>query len=332
MPPGVHRKTAKGHVYYYFNTGQKDTAGKPIMKRLPDLNAIDFGPAYSSALRSKSMRAKATTGAMTVRGLVELYEKSKVFASKAPSTKKTYGTYLARLVDMLGPAPAEGIERKDVVLMVDKLADTPGAANMLLAVTGALYKWGRARGHVTTRPVDDIDKFDTVDYEPWPDDLVTAALADEDPFVRRSVALLFYTAQRVGDICALRWSDLRGGRVQIEQEKRKHQMDFPVHTDLLPHLGKPEGLFVLMVNGRQTKTEDVRRRLQSWAAARGHKVVPHGLRKNAVNSLLEAGCSVAETAAVSGQSLQVVEHYAKRRNTGKLGGAAILKWQNGNRT
>jgi len=33
------------------------------------------------------------------------------------------------------------------------------------------------------------------------------------------------------------------------------------------------------------------------------------------------------TDALSGQALQMVEHYAKRRDTQKLGDAAILKWQ-----
>jgi hypothetical protein len=51
------------------------------------------------------------------------------------------------------------------------------------------------------------------------------------------------------------------------------------------------------------------------------------LRKNAVNALLEVGCSVPETAAISGQSLRVVEHYAKERNQRKLASAAILRWE-----
>jgi hypothetical protein len=69
--------------------------------------------------------------------------------------------------------------------------------------------------------------------------------------------------------------------------------------------------------------------LQAFAAELGVKVVPHGLRKNAVNALLEAGCSAAETATISGQTLQMVEHYAKARSQKRLGEIAILKWQGG---
>jgi hypothetical protein len=48
-----------------------------------------------------------------------------------------------------------------------------------------------------------------------------------------------------------------------------------------------------------------------------------------VNALLECGCSAAETAAISGQTLQLVEHYAKKRDQRKLASAAILKWNKG---
>jgi tRNA(Ile2) C34 agmatinyltransferase TiaS len=66
--------------------------------------------------------------------------------------------------------------------------------------------------------------------------------------------------------------------------------------------------------------------MQAWALERGVEVVPHGLRKNAVNALLEAECSTAEVSAITGQSLKMVEHYAKKRNQKRLGGSAILKF------
>lgn len=55
----------------------------------------------------------------------------------------------------------------------------------------------------------------------------------------------------------------------------------------------------------------------------GYSVVPHGLRKNAAIKLREAGCSTAETASISGQSLQMVEHYGKRFNRRRTGAKAM---------
>ena len=54
------------------------------------------------------------------------------------------------------------------------------------------------------------------------------------------------------------------------------------------------------------------------AALRERRLVFHGLRKSAVVFLLEAGCSDAETAAITGQSRDVVEHYAKQVNQRRL--------------
>jgi len=54
---------------------------------------------------------------------------------------------------------------------------------------------------------------------------------------------------------------------------------------------------------------------------------PHGLRKNAVCALLEAGCSEAETAAITGQSIPMVMHYAKKVNQKRLATSAMAKWE-----
>ena len=56
-------------------------------------------------------------------------------------------------------------------------------------------------------------------------------------------------------------------------------------------------------------------------------LVFHGLRKSAVVFLLEAGCTVAEVAAITGQSMQMVEHYARMVSQEKLAAAAVLKWE-----
>lgn len=53
----------------------------------------------------------------------------------------------------------------------------------------------------------------------------------------------------------------------------------------------------------------------------------HGLRKSAVVFLLEAGCTDAEVAAITGQSRQMIEHYARQVKQKKLAAAAVLKWE-----
>ena len=61
-------------------------------------------------------------------------------------------------------------------------------------------------------------------------------------------------------------------------------------------------------------------------------LVFHGLRKSAVVTLLEVGCTDAEVAAITGQSRQMIEHYSRMVNQLKLAAAAILKWENADGT
>ncbi len=64
---------------------------------------------------------------------------------------------------------------------------------------------------------------------------------------------------------------------------------------------------------------------------RKRRRVFHGLRKSSVVFLLEAGCTDAEVAAITGQSRKMVEHYAKAVNQRRLAAAAILKWESDSR-
>jgi integrase len=127
----------------------------------------------------------------------------------------------------------------------------------------------------------------------------------------------------------MRWSDVRDGAITVTQQKTGKALAIPFHAALAKLLADApkEGLTILSSGGRKRSEKALRDKLQAWAAERKQKVVPHGLRKNAVIALLECGCSVAETAAISGQTLQIVEHYAKQRNQAKLASAAILRWE-----
>ena len=66
--------------------------------------------------------------------------------------------------------------------------------------------------------------------------------------------------------------------------------------------------------------------MNAWPCA--GRLVFHGLRKSAVVMLLEAGCTTAEVASITGQSYEMVEHYAKQVRQRKLAAAAIAKWEN----
>ncbi|WP_283419197.1 tyrosine-type recombinase/integrase [Sphingopyxis sp. Geo48] len=328
----IKRVKARGKEYLYFDTGAVKN-GKPVYKRLPDPKSREFGGVYSALLGHRNRRAgiKAQT---SVTDLIALYEKSSGFRKLAANSQRLYSLHLAKVAHEMGDAPAGRVEPRDIARMMDKLGDKPATANLVLATVSAMYSWARA-GHrqyvpAGCDPTRDIEKMEVGEHKPWPDHILHAALESENQRVRLATHLLYYTAQRIGDVVNMRWSDIRDGVLHISQQKTGKDMRIHIHRALADELARtPKRAITILTtqDGKPIGPQRVRIALKSHCAAFGLDLVPHGLRKNAVIALLEAGCSVAETASISGQSFQMVEYYAKLRDQGKLSAAAVLKWE-----
>ena len=327
--PRTKRVHSKGREYLYFKTARVNAQGKPVYVKLPALNDPSFGATYAALMAGVNRKPKTY---LTVTEFIKLYKASPQFAKRAPATQKHYSIYLQAFQGELPTAPAAEVERSDVAKLVDKRSDTPGAANALIRTIGALYRWGRSRGHVKNSPSVDIEPYELGEHEPWPDHVLAAALECDDELVRLATSLLYYTGQRIGDVCALRWSDMRGDWIELTQQKTDHDLRIPIHDTLKALLRDTpkRGLTILAADdGSRLKTLWLRKRLQKWVKENhGVDVVPHGLRKNAVNALLECGGSTGEVSSITGQSLQIVEHYAKGRNRSKMAESVMLKWSN----
>jgi integrase len=329
--PHIHHKTAKGRSYAYFDTGTRNEEGRKIFKRLPSPRDPSFPNAYKLACDQRKRRAVTFEG-KTFDGLIRLFEKSPDFKQLRPNTQRSYrnslGKASALLRDSHGRSVAvDAIEAEDVMRIRDTLANGQGA-NQAVRSISALYVWASAPGrkHAASNPAKGIPLLDEGEHEPWPDWLVEEALSD--PIVKASVALLYFSGQRIGDVVAMQWTDIQNGMIEVKQQKT----DIPLSVAMLPELTQilgelPRKGFTILTNanGDQWTTSGLRQMIQAWAKTKGQKIVPHGLRKNAVNALLEAGCSVAEVNAITGQDLKTIEHYAKKRDRSKLGRAAIHK-------
>ncbi len=138
----IKRVRSKGQWYAYFDTGQKDGQGKRIYASLGNMAAYDFGTRYAAMLGHRERRNQIRSE-ITVPHLLDLYQKSEKYRSKAPSTKRVYDLYIGEFAKKLPTAPAGEIERSDVTLFLDSMADRPAAANLALGAIGALYSWGR---------------------------------------------------------------------------------------------------------------------------------------------------------------------------------------------
>ena len=327
--PYLRPKTAKGKTYYYFDAG-KDDSGARILLPLPHIRDKRFGDCYA---RAKSERTKRENkqGVLTFDGLVRAFEKSPEYREKREATKRSYDLYLTRANGLLRTkrgesVPVKQIEREDILAVREMLADTPGAANQIVRAISAMFAWAVENGKVKANPAAKIRKFKAEPHEPWPQELVEEALAD--PQVGDPVALFYFTGQRIGDVIRMSWADIKGDHMLVHVAKKDKQIRVAILPELAERLNRMEKKAVTILtnaNGQSWGQGGLRQKLQAWAKERGHKVVPHGLRKNAVNSLLEAGCTAAEVSGITDQSLAMIEHYARGVSGLTLGRAAVVK-------
>lgn len=318
---------AKGTTYAYFNTGKK-LNGKLIYAPLPPFGSVGFYDSYSAMIGHRTRRAALV---YTVADLCDTYERSDVFKKRSAGTQATYAITLNRIRDQLGKFPMDKVTRAHVREVIDNRIPGNASRNLFLAVVSVIYKYARERDMTEANPTEAIKGFDVGTHEPWPQELLDAALASDNARIRLGVHLLYYTGQRIGDVVKMRWSDIRDGAIYVTPQKTvrfKKMLRISMHSALEAELSATQKVGITMMTGRHGKPLTVtalRDALQDFAAELGFKIVPHGLRKNAVNALLEAGCTPHEVAAITGQSFQTIELYARRVSQHRLGEAAILK-------
>lgn len=326
--PYVRFVRTKGKVYAYFDTGKRKPNGRPVYVPMPPLGTTGFYDTYAAMQAS---RAKAETFQYTIADLARDYEKSAAFADLAKKSQAVYLSALKRILALMGDYPVGDVTQADIQSFLDHDIEGSGAHNMFLAVVGVLYKWARARGKTDLSPTAGIAKRKGGEHEPWPDHIVEAALDAEDDAVRLAVHLLYFTGQRISDVLKMRWSDVRDGMIEVVQQKTGKTVWIPILDELRQELNTTpkRGMTIITdERGKRRSANAVRLELQAFTRAMGSETVPHGLRKNAVNALLGASCTVAETASITGQSYQMVEHYAKRISQRSMAQAAILKLEN----
>lgn len=307
--------------YSYFNTGQK-AQGKPIYKRLPDISSADFWAKHSALM---AWRTKRMVTEYTVADLMRDYQRSTRFAELSANSRKLYVNQIIKIERIWGRFPVDELSPVRVRQALEGEGWAAGTRNTVIGVLGAIYTWGRKNDKARIWPTKDIERHKGGEHDPWPVDLVEAGLRSENPEIRLLVHLLYFTGLRINDALALRWGQV-GQYITVTPSKTsrfRKTLEIRVHNELKAELDQTPRKGLKICEGIAYRR--ARSLLQTFTQSMGVETVPHGLRKNAVNALLEAGCTVGEVAAITGQTLQVIEHYAAKVNQRKLGDAAVLK-------
>ena len=332
LPPHVRRvrnRTGREYLIFQKHRGTSRASGP---QRLPDNpSSPEFWNAYAVACGLPPPRVNP----QSFRALDTAWEASPEWQALSPGTKREWSRHRRRILEAWGELEVRGLQPKHVLGLRDGYADRPATANNMLRCLSSMLGWSVPRDWRPDNPCREVPPLKGGEaYAPWPWEVIQAAERDLKAKGREdlwwAVALALYTGQRLGDCLAMKWSAISGGTIWVKQGKTGKELTIPVHKTLGAVL---EAVPRRAVNVLTSSAGTPWRGFQaSWARFRPQAVaeaglVFHGLRKSAVVTLLEAGCSEAETAAVTGQSLAMVAHYARGVNQGKLAASAVLKWE-----
>jgi integrase len=279
---------------------------------------------------------KAMAG--TFAALIEAYKNSPEWTELADATRRDYARYLEHIHGAWGRLQVAGVEPRHVLALRDVKAARPASANFLVRTLSAMISWSVPRGYRADNPCRHIRKLRIGEgYAPWTWEHITHFRERVSrPELWWAAALALYSGQRQHDDLTMLWSDCADGLMSVVQEKTGKKLWIAMHRELRSIVADiPRRATTILTNQRGLPwTSDGFR--ASWGKElarpamqpiREAGLVFHGLRKSAVVFLLEAGCTDAEVSAITGQSRQMVEHYARQVNQKKLAASAVLKWE-----
>lgn len=244
--------------------------------------------------------------------------------------------HLAIISDLWGDRLVKGLRPKHVLELRDAFADTPRKAGHLVEMLSTIISWAIPREMAgDTNPCAEIPKFVSGEgWAPWEETDVDHARQHLARHLWWVAALALYTGQRQGDVLKMDWSAISDGAIAVRQSKTAKALWVPIHRDLAAILASvPRRSTRILTNSRglpwsggfKAAWQEAMNK-PAFAYFRKRRLVFHGLRKAAVCMLLEAGCTDAEAAAITGQSRDMIEHYARLVNQRKLAKKAMTKW------
>jgi integrase len=356
LPAGVHTVVAKGREYFYYQPYRGRPGAGPRVK-LSGRPYDDAGTPDAEWWEGYRRLAGVEVGdktAGTFGALIREYKKSPEWAQLSGKTREEWARYFVYVEERWGGLRVASVEPRHVLALRDSFADMPppsggkrsesvklfknrpAAANNLLRALSSMMTWSAPRGWIASNPCLGVKKLKAGSpYEPWSWEAICLLEEKARADLWQAAALALYSGQRQGDVLKMRWDDIRDGLIAVEQEKTGKKLWIPMHKALKRMLKtvKKRGEFILTNTRGEAWTTGFKAAWQNemareeFAPVRKQRYVFHGLRKSSVVMLLEAGCTDAEVAAITGQTREMVEHYARAVNQKKLAAAAILKWE-----
>jgi hypothetical protein len=292
--------------------------------KLPSHKSKDFWPAASKAHQAAMRRLHH--GAKDFTALVDAFEQHETFTTLAASTQRGYKASAAMVKEIWAFDLPSMLTTVDAQTAIDSLGETPATANQFRAYLSRLMAWGIPRGYCMSNPVEFTEKIPGGEpWKPWPD-WAWEILVEHAPInlLLPAISALF-TGQRQGDVLRMLRPRASDSVIEVRAQKTKNTVWVPIHRTYRSWVDRaPAGNALqlhLGIKGLPYETADGFRsewqRLmdtEPFKPFREHRLVFHGIRKNAVINLLEVGCTPNQVGAICNMSEEMVQHYGREVN------------------
>lgn len=318
-----------GHPRNYFRRDGKSVSlpGSP--------GSAEFMDAYAAALAEQAPpeERKRPPHEGTFNALAALYYGSPDYLALSVTSRRNYRNIIDRFLREHGNRLVAQMRRENVVSIMGKMAETPGAAIVYLKRIRTLTKFALDLGWISVDPTHKVRSYKAGSWDTWTEEQIARfekrwKVGTKE---RLGLALHLYTGQRNSDVHRMTWGDVAGDSIRVTQQKTGEKLEIPLHPSLQEILAVTQRSAVAIVVTSYGRAFSVKGWGQFMAKAIERAGLPpecvtHGLRKAAARRLAEAGYSAKQIMAVTGhKTLAEVERYTAAADQKRLARQAIEK-------
>ncbi|EIZ83642.1 integrase family protein [Methylobacterium sp. GXF4] len=313
---------------------------------LPQPRGAEGPAAFWAAIDATETRDRQDDGKerKTFDALISAYRAHPAYEKLADLTKRDYDRHLKAIADAWGSEPVAALTSVAAQEAIDLRSGTPSGARYFRAVLSKLLSFGGARGYCTSNVARITEKVEheVEPHKPWSDKAFEAFFEHARPGLHLPVYSALYTGQRSVDVVTMLRPAPGANAIELIARKTGAEVFVPIHSEYREiltrthiehpalHLredGAPWTLAAYRTAWQREITSKTSKggpaqvsaaKATAMKTLRDGAFVFHGLRKNAVNMLLEAGNTEAEVSAIVEMSEQMVRHYSRDVNKRRL--------------
>lgn len=254
-----------------------------------------------------------------IRQLAELYVKSPEFTGLSKKWQAARKHYLSVVEDELDWLTLDNLsERKargEFYELRDRFAARPDTADKVMDALKGLIGWAYERNKIGYNHALGIPRLAKAGKRRnnivWTEDHESIVYASFPPFLAQAFRFSLFTAMRQSDMRGLKWENYQDGWITYEQGKTGTMVYLPVFAlsplrELVESLPRSSEFMLTTATGLQLEGGNLRgdfRAALTRTDLKDEDLHWHDLRGTATTRLLEAGCTDAEVAAITGHSI-----------------------------